>query len=47
MDMVILEDKIKVITEEADFEVETEIILEEILVGIEIEMTAGLGDNQD
>ena len=45
--MVILEDKIEVIIEEVDFEVETEVILEEILVGIEIEMIAGHGDNQD
>ena len=47
MDMVILEDEIEVIIEEVDFEVEIVVILEEILVGIEIEMTAGCGDNQD
>ena len=47
MDVVILEDKIEVIMEEVDFKVEAEVILEEILVGIEIVITAGLGDKQD
>ena len=47
MDVVILENKIEVIMEEVHFKVETEVILEEILVGIEMEMTAGLRDNED
>ena len=34
-------------SEEVFFEVETVVILEEIIVGIEIEKIGGLGDNQD
>ena len=37
---------VEVISEEVVFEVEIVVILEEI-VGIEIEKTGGLGDNQD
>ena len=40
-------DVVEVISEEVVFEVEIVVILEEILVGIEIEKTGGLGDNQD
>ena len=39
--------EVEVISEEVFFEVEIVVILEEILVGIEIEKTEGLGDNQD
>ena len=40
-------DEVEVISEEMVFEVETEVILEEITVGIEIEKTGDLGDNKD
>ena len=40
-------DMAEVISEEVVFEVEIVVILEEILVGIEIEKTGGLGDNLD
>ena len=40
-------DEVEVISEEVVSEVETVVILEEITVGIEIEKTGGLGDNQD
>ena len=40
-------DEVEVISEGVFFEVEILAILEEILVGIEIEKTRGLGDNQD
>ena len=40
-------DEVEVISEEVVFEVEIVVILEEIIVGIEIEKTGGLGDNQD
>ena len=39
-------DKVEVILEEVAFEVEIVVILEEIIVGIEIEKTGGLWDNQ-
>ena len=39
-------DEVEVISEEVVFEVEI-VILEEIIVGIEIEKTWGLRDNQD
>ena len=38
---------VEVILEEVVFEVEIVVILEEITVGIVIEKTGGLGDNQD
>ena len=40
-------DMVEVISEEVVFKVEIVVILEEILVGIEIEKTGGLRDNQD
>ena len=40
-------DEVEVISEEVVSKVETVVILEEITVGIEIEKTGGLGDNQD
>ena len=40
-------DKVEVILEEVGFEVEIVVILEEIIIGIEIEKTEGLGDNLD
>ena len=40
-------DKVVVISEEVFFEVEIVVILEEIIVGIEIEKTGGLCNNQD
>ena len=40
-------DEAEVISEEVVFEGEIEVILEEIIVGIEIEKTGDLGDNQD
>ena len=40
-------DEVEVIKEEVVFEVEIVVILEETIVGIEIEKTGGLGDNQD
>ena len=40
-------DEIEVISKEVVFEVGTVVILEEIVVGIEIEKIGGLGDNQD
>ena len=40
-------DEVEVISGEVVFEAETVLILEEITVGIEIEKTGGLGDNQD
>ena len=39
--------KVQVILEEVVFKVEIVMILEEIIVGIEIEKTEGLGDNLD
>ena len=39
-------DKVEVITEEVVFEVETVVILEEIIVRIEIEKIGSLGDSQ-
>ena len=38
---------VEVTSEEVVFEVGIVVILEEILVGTEIEKTGGLGDNQD
>ena len=40
-------DEVEVISEEVVSEVETVVILEERIVGIEIEKIGGLGDNQD
>ena len=40
-------DEVEVISEEVVFEVGTGVILEEIIVGIEIEKIGGLGDSQD
>ena len=40
-------DVVEVIPEDVVFEIEIVVILEEILVGIEIEKTGELGDNQD
>ena len=40
-------DVVEVISDEVFFEVEIVVIIEEILVGIDIEKTGGLGDNQD
>ena len=40
-------DVVGVIFEEVVFKLEIVVILEEIIVGIEIERTRGLGDNQD
>ena len=39
--------EVEVISEEVVFKVKTGVILEEIIVGMEIEKTGGLGDNQD
>ena len=39
--------EVEIILEEVVFEVEIVVILGEILVGIEIEKTEGLGDSQD
>ena len=39
--------EVEVISEEEVFEVGTVVILEEIIVGIEIEKIGGLGYNQD
>ena len=39
-------DEVEVISEEVVFEVGTVVILEEVIVGIEIEKIGGLGDNQ-
>ena len=39
--------EVEVISEGVVFKVEIIVILEKILVGIEIEKTEGLGDNQD
>ena len=40
-------DEAEVISEEVVFKVGTVVILDEVIVGIEIEKTGGLGDNQD
>ena len=40
-------DEVEVISEEVVFEVGPVVILEEVMVGIEIEKIGGLGDNQD
>ena len=40
-------DEVEVISEELVFEVGTVVILEEVIVGIEIEKTGGLGANQN
>ena len=40
-------DKVEIISEEVVFEVGTVVILEEIIVGIEIEKIGCLGDNQN
>ena len=40
-------DEVEVILEEVVFKVEIVVILEEIIGGIEVEKTGGLGDNQD
>ena len=40
-------DEVEVISEEVVFEIEIMVILEEIIVGIGIKKTEGLGDNHD